>query len=211
LKFAVPINASLKSFLASFITHTSDMGVEFSIPYYLMGDVEQQMPPWLDGSKLRSDLRSSEMAPPLTTIRGLPTNSGVDIAGADRQPENGEDDPDGEESFSFARYVYFALTVNELPENVLASWGKACVCHGDFLAGLNVLQRRKVLEMHFGKGLRVCPMGGKQAPEAVAGKLFEVLEVALDDITIDILPHDVGYFAVDVNEEESAVSASEIR
>ena len=86
----------------------------------------------------------------------------------------------------FIRYVHFAISVDEIPTK-LASFGESCVCHAPLLVGadgkpVSEYRRRLVIQDHYGAGMRVCPMAGKNAPELAAGKLFKVLEQLWNDL-----------------------------
>lgn len=84
----------------------------------------------------------------------------------------------------FNRYLVFALGVDDIAETKLASWGEGCICHEAFYVGnrgvhdfSSQYRRNKLLTHHFGKGISVCPMAGKKAPEMAAGRLYEVLAI----------------------------------
>ncbi|CAK0831729.1 unnamed protein product, partial [Prorocentrum cordatum] len=75
----LPEGVGLKAMARSFISHTSDMGVEMSIPDYSVADHEGLSATWLDRAPLRLD---AECVPPAFEDRG-----DLSAAGAERAVE----------------------------------------------------------------------------------------------------------------------------
>jgi hypothetical protein len=60
--FSVPISVSLETYGSQFVSHTSDMGIEFSLPGFEMDTVDDILPPWIQRDDLHLDV--GEAGPP---------------------------------------------------------------------------------------------------------------------------------------------------
>ena len=74
-----------------------------------------------------------------------------------------------------------SFQVDSIPQERLASWGEGCACHEQLYVKkhghlMNEDQRRQLMETHFGKGRRACPMAGKRADDLALGHFGKVLD-----------------------------------
>ena len=98
----------------------------------------------------------------------------------------------------FNCYVAFILLADRVVERRLASWGEGCSCHEPLFAlgggdssgssdegersgdrrGMSEYRQRQLLELHYGRGVRRCPMAGKRADSMADGMSSQVLASA---------------------------------
>lgn len=139
------------------------------------------------------------------TFKARQYTAGVDSAGA--AFEQDADSREGDAAFDpvklegsmkdglFLRYLNFLHFSDSIPEMRIAAWSESCICHGALFAGVdgngdeeeptdhvNDYARRRLLEKHFGNGVRTCPFSSCVAPEIADGYLFTVLDEAWAEV-----------------------------
>ena len=92
----------------------------------------------------------------------------------------------------FSHYFHMCLLLDSVPP-MLSSWAESCVCHEPLVAGLSQHSHDALMQLHYGQGVRPCPMAGMLAPELIAGRLDDIQTTAWSNTeaelhTLPLLP-----------------------
>lgn len=105
----------------------------------------------------------------------------------------------------FMRYANLIFYADSIPEFEIAAFCEKCICHEKLFcppcpdpaesrlraskeqSELNDYSRRKILEAHFGPGIRCCPLAGKWAPELADGMMYDILDRSWVGVEAELL------------------------